>query len=205
MSTPATDVPDWAPAYDATLRVAWRRFWTKYSRFDGRASRAEYWWTWLFLAVPYVVFLTLFYTGLGIWSATSDDEGPPPVLFPAGGVLVALWFLATVLPWLALEARRLHDANMSGLLLLIHIASWPGALAVFILTQLSPNPLGRRFDAPPGEQPRYARVGVYPPAPGEPDVPLVAVAVGAYPPPSPQISAPSGSTPGAPEQERPST
>ena len=169
MSNSETAVPLWAPLYRATFAQAVGRFWKKAFRFDGRAGYREYWWAYLFLAVGYVVSLTLLYTGLGIWSG-SNDEGPPPVIFPIGLVLTILWFLATVVPWLSLEARRLHDANKSGFLLFIHLASWPGAITVFVLTQLGPNPLGRRFDAPPGEAPRFARVGSWPAAPGEPDM-----------------------------------
>lgn len=188
MSTVPVDVPAWAPAYSIGFRAAVRRFWSKYARFDGRASRAEYWWTYLFLAIGYAITLTVLYGGLGLWYATSDGEGVPTgFVFPIGVLLTVGWFIATVVPWLALEARRLHDANLSGFLLFIHLASWPGALVVFILTQLSPNPLGRRFDAPPGEPPRFGRVGVYPPAPGEPDVPLTVVTAGQPPaaPPRP--------------------
>lgn len=181
MSETPTAVPLWAPDYAVGFSGAIRRFWKKYATFSGRASRREYWWTYLFLAIGYVITLTLLYGGLGVWEATSGSTGAPPVVFPVGVVLTVGWFAATVVPWLALEARRLHDANMSGLLLLIHLASWPGALVVFILTQLSPNPIGRRFDAPPGEAPRYNRIGDWPAAPGEPEVPYAVGYYGAVP------------------------
>lgn len=170
MSTIDTQVPLWAPDYSAGFTTAIARFWKKYATFAGRASRSEYWWTYLFLGLGYVLSLTLLYGGLGIWEATTGSEGAPPVIFPIGIFLTLGWFLATIVPWLALESRRLHDANMSALLLLLHLASWPGAIVVFILDQLSPNPLGRRFDAPPGEAPRFGRVADWPPAPGEPVV-----------------------------------
>lgn len=210
MSAPQTDVPLWAPDYAATFPTAIRRFWRKYATFSGRASHREYWWTYLFLAIPYLVSLTLLYGGLGVWEATSGSTGAPPVIFPVGVVLTVGWFAATVVPWLALEARRLHDANMSALLLLIHIASWPGALVVFILTQLSSNPIGRRFDAPPGEAPRYGRIGNWPAAPGEPEVALApAYPSAAYPgtAPTPGTAYPGAASgpayPGAVPPEQP--
>lgn len=183
MSDTTTDVPLWAPHYSANFRQAVTRFWKKYARFDGRASHREYWWTFLFLGLGYLVSLTLLYGGLGIWEATTGSEGAPPIIFPIGIVLTVAWFLATVLPWLALEARRLHDANLSGYLLFIHLASWLGAIVLFILNQLSSNPLGRRFDAPPGEAPRAARVADWPPAPGEPTI--VSPYAPAHQPPAP--------------------
>lgn len=191
MSTTQTEVPLWAPDYSAGFADSIARFWRKYVRFDGRASRREYWWSYLFLGLGYVLSLTMLYGGLGIWEATSDSEGAPPVIFPVGIFLTVGWFLATVIPWLALEARRLHDANLSGFLLFLHLASWIGALVLFIMNQLSPNPLGRRFDAPPGEAPRFARVGDWPAAPGEPAVPY-AVAYSSTPPQPPTPPTPEG-------------
>ncbi|GAA4746647.1 hypothetical protein GCM10025783_18340 [Amnibacterium soli] len=179
MSDARSTPPLWAPDHLADFTGSIARFWKKYVQFSGRASRREYWWSFLFVGVVYVLSLTLLYGGLGLWYATSDGEGVPPVIFPIGVALTVGWFLATVIPWLALEARRLHDANMSGFLLFIHLASGPGALVVFILCQLSPNPLGRRFDAPPGEAPRFGRVGDWPAAPGEPNTPYAVAYYGA--------------------------
>jgi uncharacterized membrane protein YhaH (DUF805 family) len=179
------EVPLWAPDYRAGFADAIARFWKKYARFDGRASRREYWWTYLFLALGYILSLTLLYGGLGYWEATSGGDGAPPIVFPIGIALTTGWFLATIVPWLALEARRLHDANLSGLFLLLHLATQIGSIVVFILCQLSPNPLGRRFDAPPGEPRRLGRVADWPPAPGEPELPFAVGYYGARPPTQP--------------------
>lgn len=62
----------------------------KYARFSGRASRAEYWWWVLFCAV-------------GQWLVGT-------VNYTLGGVFA----LVTLLPYLAVATRRLHDTNRSG-------------------------------------------------------------------------------------------
>ncbi len=61
----------------------------KYADFDGRASRKEFWYFWLFFViVDYVISLTR-----------------TPVLTI---VVLAIW-----IPLLAVNARRLHDSNHS--------------------------------------------------------------------------------------------
>lgn len=64
----------------------------KYVDFDGRASRAEFWWFYLF-------------TTLIGWLALLVDNS---------GVVSAILNLAFLLPVLAAGARRLHDTGKSG-------------------------------------------------------------------------------------------
>jgi uncharacterized membrane protein YhaH (DUF805 family) len=61
-----------------------------YAQFEGRASRSEYWWFYLFTVLV---------------SAAADSLGGTV------GNLASLFFL---LPGLALVARRLHDTGRSG-------------------------------------------------------------------------------------------
>ena len=61
-----------------------------YAQFDGRASRSEYWWFYLFTVLV---------------SAAADSLGG------TAGNLASLFFL---LPGLVLAARRLHDTGRSG-------------------------------------------------------------------------------------------
>lgn len=61
-----------------------------YVNFNGRATRPEYWWFWLFAVLGSIV--------LGMIS----------------GMLQSLFSLAIVLPWFAVGARRLHDIGKSG-------------------------------------------------------------------------------------------
>jgi uncharacterized membrane protein YhaH (DUF805 family) len=76
---------------------------SKYAMFDGRASRSEFWWFFLF------TFL--------VSAATSS----------VNETLSGLFSLGVLLPSLAVGARRLHDVNKSGwflLLWLIPIIGW---------------------------------------------------------------------------------
>ena len=68
----------------------------KYVDFGGRAARAEYWWFVLFLVIGGIVFSVI-------------DR-----LIGSGSTLETLFFLATLLPALAVTARRLHDIGKTG-------------------------------------------------------------------------------------------
>ncbi|WP_158865781.1 DUF805 domain-containing protein [Leifsonia sp. AG29] len=142
-------VPLWAPLYGASFGEAFVRYWRKYARFDGRASRSEYW---LWALADALIFLALWLlVVLGALAGSSvDAEGsftPGPGI-AVGIILLVAWWLATVIPGLALGARRLHDADLSGLLLLLLLIPSLGGFAIFVLTLLPPNPRGARFDRP---------------------------------------------------------
>jgi uncharacterized membrane protein YhaH (DUF805 family) len=70
---------------------------SKFADFNGRASRSEYWW--------YVLFIVL--TG-AVLSAINRN-------------LAALFYLVTLLPSIAAAARRLHDTNRSGWIIMIFL------------------------------------------------------------------------------------
>ncbi len=96
----------------------------KYATFDGRATRSEFWWFYLFVvivnAVMYIPFLIL-----TIIAAAASDGSAMATLF---GVIAVLWALvwvavalALIIPQLAVGCRRLHDRGMSGWLQLLLI------------------------------------------------------------------------------------
>lgn len=69
----------------------------KYCDFKGRAPRSEFWW--------FVLFGAIVNSFLGLFSNASPETG----MLTSG--IVSLMLL---LPHLAVTARRLHDANLSG-------------------------------------------------------------------------------------------
>ena len=104
----------------------------KFAVFDGRASRKEYWYFVLFHFMICMVLLVV---------ASAD----------ASGVLVyvcAGYWLAGILPSLAVSVRRLHDTGHSGAWLLIGLIPFGGiVLLVFKvqdstpgMNQYGPNP-----------------------------------------------------------------
>jgi uncharacterized membrane protein YhaH (DUF805 family) len=80
-----------------------------YSNFSGRASRSEYWW-WTFFVVVVAFALNVLGAIVGPF-----------------GIVASLFGLGTLLPNLAVGARRLHDIDKSGwylLLWLLPVIGW---------------------------------------------------------------------------------
>ncbi|MGT2461321.1 DUF805 domain-containing protein [Sinomonas atrocyanea] len=125
------------PYYGAPPVEAVKRVFQKYAVFSGRASRSEYWWWALASAIA-----------SGILNAISPTvvNGQSTGASPLGG----LWFFATVVPGLAVAARRLHDANLSAWLLLLVLVPVLGWIALIVMLVQRENPLGQRFDRYPG-------------------------------------------------------
>ncbi|MDF7640739.1 DUF805 domain-containing protein [Bifidobacterium sp. ESL0784] len=95
---PSTAVPLNMPYYGCPPIEAVKRFFLKYIKFSGRASRSEYWWVQLFLLIFYFVLLFL-----------------DVLLFrKAAGFIDTIVGLALFIPSLAITIRRLHDSNKSG-------------------------------------------------------------------------------------------
>jgi len=86
-----------------------------YAKFTGRAGRAEFWWFVLANGIVYVGSIALLFIGVALSSTALV------VLFSL--VTVGYW-LAMIVPTLAVAARRLHDTNKSAWLLLLYLLSW---------------------------------------------------------------------------------
>lgn len=70
----------------------------KYADFTGRATRPEFWWFILFVALGNAL--------LSAFNVSSTDG----TLY-LGTTLASVWSIATLLPTLAVTARRLHDTG----------------------------------------------------------------------------------------------
>jgi uncharacterized membrane protein YhaH (DUF805 family) len=91
-----------------TFTDAIRTCFTKYADFNGCASRSEFWWWALFSIVGSIV--------LGMFSS----------------VLPWVFSLITLVPSIAVAARRLHDTDRSGWLQLIGLIPLVGWIIVLI-------------------------------------------------------------------------
>ncbi|WP_457962409.1 DUF805 domain-containing protein [Arthrobacter sp. D1-29] len=145
----AGEPPLWAPYYGAPLPVAVKRFFKKYATFSGRASRSEYWW-WTLVSVGVSIILQIVAGIMGAAGATVTADG---TAVPGAGavpvyIILVIWGLATIVPSLALTARRLHDVNLSGWLILVVLVPFLGAIALLVMTILASKPEGQRFDQP---------------------------------------------------------
>jgi uncharacterized membrane protein YhaH (DUF805 family) len=142
------------PHYGIGFVDAIKRGFKKYATFSGRASRSEYWWWYLFTFLTYLV-LGLATYGVGI--ATSRDGGRTPgaAAIPLI-ILLAVFALGIIVPTLALNVRRLHDAGYSGWLVLLMLIPYVGGLIIMIFALLPSSPAGAKYDPIPATPTSYA-------------------------------------------------
>lgn len=87
----------------------------RFSEFEGRARREEYWMFALFnLMISFVIFLL----------AMASNSG----------FLIVLYGLFIIIPSLSLTVRRLHDIGKSGWMVLISLIPYIGSVILLVLT-----------------------------------------------------------------------
>ena len=92
-----------------TFTESLRTCFKKYADFNGCASRSEFWWFFLFTVVTSIV------------------------LDQASTALYWIFALATLLPSIAVGARRLHDTDRSGWWQLLMFVPVIGVIALLVL------------------------------------------------------------------------
>lgn len=121
------------------MQDAVRSFFKRYTDFQGRSSRSEFWWVYLAYIIIYAVFMAL----------TFADPGGAVSMVVSG--LFLIFALAIIVPMFAISFRRLHDTDRSAWWLLIGFLPLIGAivLIVFYVTpgtkgpnRFGPDPLG---------------------------------------------------------------
>lgn len=106
----------------------------KYTVFEGRARRKEYWFFVLFNLIISIV-ISMVEAGIG-----------------TGGVLGLIYMLGVFLPSVAVAMRRLHDTDRSGWWLLLSFVPIIGVIALLILMALDSTPGDNRFGPNPKGQ-----------------------------------------------------
>lgn len=114
----------------------------RYAVFTGRSTRAELWWWTLFVVIADIAL-----------SIVDGITGTYGMVGPSEGILGALFGLATILPGLAVGARRLHDINRSGWWLLLWFAIIIGWIVLIVWAIKRGDDGPNRF----GPDPRAAR------------------------------------------------
>jgi uncharacterized membrane protein YhaH (DUF805 family) len=109
----------------------------KYADFTGRARRKEYWMFYLFYIIAYIV-LSVMDGFLGFYDAEVGI-----------GMLSSIFALGTLIPSLAIAARRLHDINKSGWWQLILFIPILGALVLLFFLVSKGTDGENRFGSDP--------------------------------------------------------
>lgn len=105
---------------------------SKYATFSGRAGRPEFWWFALFMFIVNIV--------LNILSMASET---------IGGILSILFVLGTIIPSLAVGARRLHDIDRTGWWQLIGLIPLVGIIVLIVFWVLKGTEGPNRFGTGP--------------------------------------------------------
>nr|WP_321247474.1 DUF805 domain-containing protein [uncultured Psychroserpens sp.] len=114
-----------------------------YANFSGRARRKEYW---MFVLVQVIIFIIVM-----MYASLVDDFFDTPVV----GSVLGVYILATLIPWLALNVRRLHDIGKSGGYIFINLIPIIGRIWYIVLVATEgeyganyygPDPKGDPFD-----------------------------------------------------------
>jgi len=86
-----------------------------YANFTGRASRAEFWWFFLFM---FVVWMVAYFVLIGSLIGAGANQAAPSAGLAGAiggvGILLVLFWLAMLIPSIAVQVRRLHDTDRSG-------------------------------------------------------------------------------------------
>jgi len=128
-----------------------------YATFSGRSRRSEFWWWYLFLfliSIPvYIVGVVLFGASFVDASTVTNSDGVTQLEgFNAGPAVIGtlimfVFWLAFVLPTLAVMTRRLHDMGQSGLWILLSLIGL--GIVPLIMCLLETQPGTNQYGADP--------------------------------------------------------
>ena len=115
---------------------AYKNFFKNYAEFTGRSSRPDYWWVWLgnlILSIPF--WIIYFFSVFVCMVMDSIDDSVSEATFMVLGLVViiyAIFYLAILVPTLALSVRRLRDAGFHWAFIFLRFVPM-GGIALLIL------------------------------------------------------------------------
>jgi len=127
-----------------------RSVFSQYATFSGRARRSEYWYWALFQWLAMVGLMLV----SGVFTMAEGSE--PPM---TGMTMIGVFFIAMILPTIAVSVRRMHDMDRVGWWILVALVPYIGGLILFVWfmfpgtsgrNRFGPDPLGG-FDDDGGE------------------------------------------------------
>ena len=111
----------------------------RYAEFKGRSRRKEYWMFVLFLTLVYAVFVA----AALMLVASIDMRGTSVTRLLASfgtvGIVVGLFWLAMLIPAIAVAVRRLHDTDRSGWWLMLYVGPYLLSLVLALASIGKPN------------------------------------------------------------------
>ena len=130
---------------------------SNYATFQGRASRSEFWWWYLFLiitnavvSIPYTIGIMNSANSMTVNEKTGEiTSGSLSGLAVFGIVLMVVWSLAILLPTLGVAVRRLHDTDRSGWWWWLGVICCIGSIILIVFWVQPSTPGPNRFGEGP--------------------------------------------------------
>lgn len=103
---------------------SYRAFWVKSFVFEGKTNRVDFW----LAAAANVIILVIFLALIAILVAlVGDSVAIAPI------ALVVIYSVATIVPNISIQVRRLRDAGFNPWLLLVSLIPYAGGLILFMM------------------------------------------------------------------------
>lgn len=120
----------------------------RYADFSGRSQRAEYW---LFVLFVCVVIFAGVILALALGGFEDNGYGQPaaPMAAVFAFGLIGIFYLAMLIPMLAVTVRRFHDQDYSGWMVLLNFIPYVGGLIVFVFMCIEGTRGPNRFGPDP--------------------------------------------------------
>ena len=115
---------------------AYKNFFKGYAEFTGRSTRPDFWWVWLgnfILSIPFwVIYISIVYLSTAIDSVSNSASEAAFMVFGLVAIIYAVFYLAILVPTIALSVRRLRDAGFHWAFIFLRFVPM-GGIALLIL------------------------------------------------------------------------
>ena len=115
---------------------AYKNFFKNYAEFTGRSTRPDFWWVWLgnlILSIPFwIIYFYIVYLSTVMDSVSDSASEATFMVLGLVVIIYAVFYLAILVPTLALSVRRLRDAGFHWAFIFLRFAPM-GGIALLIL------------------------------------------------------------------------
>ena len=115
---------------------AYKNFFKNYAEFTGRSTRPDFWWVWLgnlILSIPFwIIYFYIVYLSTVMDSVSDSASEAIFMVFGLVAIIYAVFYLAILVPTLAISVRRLRDAGFHWAFIFLRFVPM-GGIALLIL------------------------------------------------------------------------
>lgn len=115
---------------------AYKSFFKGYVDFAGRSTRSDFWWIWLgnlIISIPFwIIYISTVYLSTEMDSVSDSASEATFMFFGLVAIIYAVFYLAILVPTLALSVRRLRDAGFHWAFIFLRFVPM-GGIALLIL------------------------------------------------------------------------